>query len=158
MNNVCITGRLTKDPELKKTQSGLSTCSFTVASDRAISKEKRQQEGVQTADFIPCVAWRYAADFLTSYGKKGYRVAVSGKLHTRTYDRNDGSKAFVMEVLADNVEVIEPKQISAQEAPQTYGSGYREEQNSRTDFTSKEAVNNALASEGYDISDDDLPF
>lgn len=158
MNNVSLVGRLTKDAELKKTQSGLSTCSFTLACDRPVPKEKRQQEGVQTADFIQCVAWRHTADFLGSFGKKGYRVAVTGRIMTRSYDRQDGTKAYVTEVLASDANVIEPKQISAQEAPQTYGSGYREEQNSRTDFTSKEAVNNALASEGFDISDDDLPF
>ena len=97
MNRVELTGRLTKDVELRQTQSGLPTATFTIAVDR-VSKE-------QTADFIACVAWRQSAEYLAKYGKKGNWVEVAGKIQVRSYDR-DGHKTYVTEVVADDVHLV----------------------------------------------------
>lgn len=97
MNRVAIVGRLTKDIELKKTQSGLSVTSFTVAVNR--------RGGDQTADFIACVAWKQSAEYLSNYGKKGSVVALEGHIQTRNYEQN-GHKVFVTEVVADSVSLI----------------------------------------------------
>lgn len=95
LNIVALVGRLTKDCEVRKTQSGLSTCSFAVAC-------KRRGEGT---DFINCVAWRQSADFLGQYAKKGNVIAVSGHIQTRNYDDKDGKKVYVTEVVADSVKL-----------------------------------------------------
>lgn len=98
MNSVAISGRLTADVEVKKTQSGLSVASFTVA----VQKDKEH------ADFVNCVAWRQSADFLGQYSHKGDMVGVMGRISTRNYER-DGQKVYVTEVTADRVEILAKK-------------------------------------------------
>lgn len=100
MNRVEITGRLTKDVEVRKTPNDVSTATFYVAVDRR-SKE-------QTADFISCVAWRQSADYLGAYGKKGDWVEVSGRIQTRNYD-SDGRRVYITEVIADDVHLVTGK-------------------------------------------------
>lgn len=111
INRVVLVGRLTRDPEVRKTQTGLSVCSFTLACDRAGKKE----EGQQTADFISCVAWRQSADFLNDYAAKGSMIGVDGKIQTRSYEK-DGQRVYTTEVLADSVQLLESK-TSARRAP-----------------------------------------
>lgn len=106
INNCVIIGRLTKDIELRKTQSGISTTTFTVASNRDIKNE----QGGYDADFIQCVAWKHNADFLNQYAHKGDLIGVSGRIQTRTFDKRDGSKAYITEVNCNNVELLEKKQ------------------------------------------------
>ena len=102
INSVCLLGRLTKDPEKRVTQSGLSTCSFTLAVDRRHKKDSDQE---QTADFIQCVAWRQSADYICNYGHKGDQVGVIGRIQTRNYDDKDGRKIYVTEVVCDSVQL-----------------------------------------------------
>lgn len=102
INSVCLLGRLTKDPEKRVTQSGLSTCSFTLAVDRKYRKDSDQE---QTADFIQCVAWRQSADYLCSYGHKGDQAGVTGRIQTRNYDDKDGRKIYVTEVVCDTLQL-----------------------------------------------------
>ena len=83
MNVVCLCGRLTKDPELRITQSGQGVCSFTVASNR----NKRKDEEEAQADFLSCVAWNKTADYLVKYGHKGDRVQLQGRLQSRNYTK-----------------------------------------------------------------------
>lgn len=97
MNKVILLGRLTKDPELRTTPTGVSVCRFSVAVNRRFAKE-----GQQTADFINCVAWRQNAEFLAKYFTKGRMLAVVGTLQTRNYDK-DGQTHYVTEVIADEV-------------------------------------------------------
>ena len=114
INSVVLVGRLTKDVELRKTQSGLSVASFTVACDRRLSQEQRNNNE-QSADFISCVAWRGSADFLGKYARKGDTVGVEGKIQTRSYDR-DGQRVYVTEVLANSVNLLHSKQtVQSQE-------------------------------------------
>lgn len=101
INNVVLVGRLTKEIELKKTQSGISTVQFTVACDRRFKNE----QGEKQADFINCVAWRQSAEYLSNYAKKGDRVGVTGRIQTRSYNDNQGNKRYVTEVVAENVEI-----------------------------------------------------
>ncbi len=103
MNSICLMGRLTGDPELKTTQSGVSLTNFSVAVDRRSKDQERQ------TDFINCVAWRYTAEFITRYFRKGQRIAVQGSLQSRSYTANDGSKRTVYEVVVDNAFFCESK-------------------------------------------------
>ena len=114
INSVVLVGRLTKDIELRKTQSGLSVVSFTVACDRRLSQEQKNNNE-QSADFINCVAWRGSADFLGKYARKGDTVGVEGRIQTRSYDR-DGQRVYVTEVLANSVNLLHSKQtVQSQE-------------------------------------------
>lgn len=107
MNNVTLVGRLTKDVELRYTQSNTAVCQFNVAVDRRF-----KSEGQPTADFIPVVAWKQTAEFISKYFKKGSRIAIVGRIQTRAWEGDDGKKNFATEVVADNVEFCESKQQS----------------------------------------------
>ena len=97
INSVVLVGRLTRDIELRKTQSGLSVASFTIACDRRLSQEQKNNNE-QSADFINCVAWRGSADFLGQYSHKGDTVGVEGRIQTRNYDR-DGQRVYVTSII-----------------------------------------------------------
>lgn len=101
MNQIILIGRLTKDPELKYTSSGIAVCSFTLAVNRPFAKE-----GEQTADFITIQTWRKLAENCAKYLSKGRQVGVNGRLQIRTYDGNDGERHWVTEVVAENVEFL----------------------------------------------------
>lgn len=103
MNKVIITGRLTADPELRQTQSGVSSCRFTVAVDR---KFANKETGEREADFISCQAWRNTADFIGRYFSKGKMIAVEGSLRTGSYkDKNHPDIThYTTDVIVDNVE------------------------------------------------------
>ena len=100
LNHIVIMGRLTRDPELRRTGSGLPVASFTVAVDRDFGKN---ENGEKETDFIDCVAWRNTAEFVSKYATKGRMVAVSGRLQIRGWTDKDGNKRRTAEVVADNV-------------------------------------------------------
>lgn len=103
MNKVILIGRLTKDPDLKFIPgSGTATCNFTLAVDRRFKKE-----GQQEADFIPIVVWGKQAENTANYMSKGGLLAISGRIQTRNYDAKDGTKRYVTEVVADEVQFLE---------------------------------------------------
>lgn len=95
VNSAVIMGRLTADPELRTTNSGLSVTSFTVAVDRAYDREK--------TDFINVTAWRQTADFVTKFFRKGSMIAIQGHIETRNYEDKNGNKRTAVEIIADNV-------------------------------------------------------
>lgn len=99
LNNFSLMGRLTRDPEIKTTPSGVKVLSFTVACDRNF----KNQDGTTTADFIDCVAWRQQAEFINKYFAKGKMIALTGSLQTRTYTDRDGIKRKVYEVNVESV-------------------------------------------------------
>ena len=99
LNSAIIMGRLTADPELKKTQSGISVTAFTVAVDRRYQKAGEEKQ----TDFISVVAWRQTAEFIEKYFSKGSMVAVRGFIQTRRYEDNNGNKRTAVEVVADEV-------------------------------------------------------
>lgn len=99
MNKAIIMGRLTRDPELKYTQSNVAVVSFIVAVDRAF----KPKDGERETDFINCVAWRQSAEFLARWFTKGRMIAVSGSLQTRKYTDRDGNQRNVTEIVAEDV-------------------------------------------------------
>ena len=136
INRVVLVGRTTNEVKVSKTNSGLSVASFTVAVDRF-----KKEDG---ADFINCVAWRQAADFLGTYCEKGMRIGVDGRLQTRTYER-DGRTVYVTEVVADSVQILENKR---QDQPKQ-----EEPKQEEPKQESKPSWANS-----FEINDSDLPF
>ena len=102
MNKVILIGNLTKDPELTTTTSGISVCRFTLA----VSRRFTNSEGERETDFINIVVWRNAADNCHKFLRKGSKAAVVGNLQTRSYDAQDGTKRYVTEVVAEEVEFV----------------------------------------------------
>ena len=124
INRVVLVGRLTKDVEVRKTTTGLSVASFTVACDR---RGQKNPDGSSQADFINCTAWRQSADFLGQYARKGAMVGVEGRIQTRSYDDQQGQRRYVTEVVCDNVNLLESKSQSmarAQQSNDYSNSGY----------------------------------
>ena len=97
INNATIMGRLTADPELRSTQSGLSVVQFTVAVDRDYIKQGEERQ----ADFINCVAWRQTAEFISRYFGKGRMIAVEGSIQTRNYEDKHGNKRTATELIVN---------------------------------------------------------
>ena len=100
LNHITIMGRLTKDPELRRTGSGIPVASFTLAVDRDFSDK---QSGEKETDFIEVVAWRSTAEFVSKYFTKGRMAVVSGRLQIRSWTDKDGNKRRTAEIVADNV-------------------------------------------------------
>lgn len=149
INNVALVGRLTKDIDLRKTTSNVSTCTFALAVER-----KYKVEGGPTADFINCVAWRQSADFLSQYAQKGSIIGIEGSIQTRTYDGQNG-KVFITEVLCDRVKLIGNKSNNTtnntnQANNQTYTPPVEHHYDEEEDnFSNKPNIN---------ITTDELPF
>ena len=100
LNHITIMGRLTRDPELRRTGSGIAVASFTVAVDRDFGG---RDGGERETDFIDCVAWRQTGEFVSKYFTKGSMIVVSGRLQIRSWTDKDGNKRRTAEVVADNV-------------------------------------------------------
>ena len=100
LNHITIMGRLTRDPELRRTGSGIAVASFTVAVDRDFGG---RDGGERETDFIDCVAWRQTGEFVSKYFTKGRMIVVSGRLQIRSWTDKDGNKRRTAEVVADNV-------------------------------------------------------
>lgn len=140
LNRVILIGRLTRDPDLRYTPSGVAVTQFTLAVDRSFSDSKTKE---READFIPIVTWRALAETCANYLRKGRLCAVEGRMQVRSYENNEARKIFVTEVVADNVRFLESN-----------GGGQEK--------TPAQAVRNSdpFANDGklIDISSDDLPF
>ncbi len=136
LNHIAIMGRLTRDPELRRTASGIAVTSFTVAVDRDFGN---RENGEKETDFIDCVAWRQTGEFVSKYFTKGRMAVVSGRLQIRGWTDKEGNKRRTAEIVADNVYFGDSKK------EQSEGSGY---------------TGNAQAQEFAPIEGDDdkLPF
>lgn len=124
LNKVILGGRLTSDPELKQTPSGIPVCSFSVAVNRRASSE-----GEQKVDFINCQAWRQTAEFLCRYFRKGSSVCVIGSLQMRTYTDKNSQQRTVAEVVAEEVNFVDSKgeissSVATSEAPKANTASY----------------------------------
>lgn len=161
-----LIGRLTRDPELRKTQNGTSVCSFTLAVNR-----RQNQDGTQDADFINCVAWNKLADNIQLYQKKGNQLGIEGRINTRSYDNQQGQKVYVTEVVAENVQFLTPRndfnekntlgvtntydtQSYAQN--QSYGAHTKNYKQSNVQYA--QSLTQQAEVEGLEIASDDLPF
>jgi single-strand DNA-binding protein len=164
LNRVVLVGRLTKDPDLRYTASGVAVANFTVAVNRPFTN----QQGDREADFINCVVWRRPAENLANYMRKGSMVGVDGRIQTRNFEGQDGRTVFVTEVVADSVQFLESKgstQSRGQGQP-----GFQPERNqnqfqpSNQQFGQNQNPSDDIEDpfknngEPIDISDDDLPF
>ena len=148
INSVVIMGRLTADPELKTTNSGLSVTSFCVAVDRPYKKDGKERE----ADFINVVAWRQTAEFVTSYFSKGSMIAVQGSIQTRKYTDRNGNNRTSFEIVADNVSFCGSK---------SDGGSRKQDGKKSTNVTydDRSAEDDGIPlARLIDGSDDDLPF
>ena len=144
INTSIIMGRLTADPELKKTGNGTSVTSFTVAVDRGYTKPGEDRQ----TDFIDVVAWRHTADFVTCYFRKGSMIALTGSIRTRSYEDKNGYKRKAVEVYADTVSFCGEKPTKPNVAVE-----YENTQETAQGFST------ASAADFEQISvDDDLPF
>ncbi len=163
MNKVLLTGRITKDPELRYTQNGIPSVNFTLAVDRGM----RDANGNRQADFINCVAWRGQADFISRFIRKGYLMAVEGKIQTRNYQGQDGQTHYVTEVVLDQVENLQPRDPNAPaqgvnpQPTNNYQGGYTNPvygAPQQTVAPSQPIQEQAPQSFNVDVADDDLPF
>ncbi len=120
LNSVNLIGRFTRDPELRSTPSGVSTCSFTIAVDRNFARQGEERK----ADFISCVAWRQTAELISRFFKKGNLIALEGSIQTRTWDDNEGKRHYVTEVVVDRVHFVESRSAREAHSGGGYGGGY----------------------------------
>lgn len=124
INRVVLVGRLTKDPELRYTPSGIASCRFTVAVNRTFTG----QNGEREADFINCVAWRKQAENLANYQRKGNLIGLEGRIQTGSYEGQDGKRVYTTDVVADTIQFLEPRSAGANAGapmqPQYGGGGY----------------------------------
>lgn len=153
MNKVILTGRLTADPELRQTQSGISSCRFTVAVDRRYADKTT---GERQADFISCTAWRQTAEFVSRYFNKGKMIAVEGTLRNNNYkDRQHPDVMhYTMDVLVENVEFC-----GSDKSGQTAASNNSSAANKQQNTQSEPALSYGDLSDFEEIlSDGDTPF
>lgn len=157
LNRVILIGRLTRDPELRYTPSGVAVTQFTLAVDRPFAN----QQGVREADFLNVVTWRQLAETCANYLRKGRLTAVEGRIQVRNYENNEGRKVYVTEIIADNVRFLESASTSRDEGPgggsPSFAQGGR-----GGGFGAGSSLDNhdPFSDDGkpIDISDDDLPF
>jgi single-strand DNA-binding protein len=140
INRVVLIGRLTKDVEVRYTQSGVAVGTFSLAVNRPFTNASGERE----ADFINAVIWRKAAENFANFTHKGALVAIEGRLQTRNYEDGNGKRVYVTEVVADNFSLLEKKSDGQQSVPKTQAPD---------PFANQGNKSNEL-----DISDDDLPF
>ena len=135
LNHITIMGRLTRDPELRRTGTGTAVASFTVAVDRDFGG---RDGGEKETDFIDCVAWRQTGEFVSKYFTKGSMIVVSGRLQIRSWNDKDGNKRRTAEVVADNVYFGESKRSgdsgAAYSAPAPSFGGYTAPSAPASDF------------------------
>ncbi|MBR6950974.1 MAG: single-stranded DNA-binding protein [Oscillospiraceae bacterium] len=150
MNHIDLMGRLTRDPELRHTQSGTPVASFTLAVDRRYAPK---DGGERPVDFIDCVAWRQTGEFISKYFSKGQMLAVSGSLQIREWTDREGNKRRSAEVVCDNAYFTESRK--SREA-----SGFGAGEPSRTDYNNSGFSASVQPSEfeALDEDDGDLPF
>ena len=146
MNKVLLVGRLTRDPELRTTQSGIAVARFTIA----VNQNFTNRNGERGTDFINCVVWERQAANIAKYCHKGSLVSAEGRITTRSYDAQDGTKRYVTKVVAENIEFLDTR---------------KKENAASTDTAENSAENTEDTAErdpfeefGLELSEEDLPF
>ena len=144
INNVSLVGRLVRDPDLRKTQSNQSVCSFTIA----VNRDYKKKDGKYEADFIGCLAWNQSADFITQYARKGDEVGIKGRIQTRSYEDQNKKTVYITEVLAEHI-CIGSRKDGENVGRQMPAPSTSVEEEYEDDFSNTPSL---------DISSDDLPF
>jgi len=154
VNRAILVGNLANDPESRLTQSGITQCTFRLATQRRVANK----DGVREADFHTIVCWRGLAENCARYLIKGNKAAVEGQIQNRSYDAQDGTKRYVTEIVADNVEFLTAKGEGGNEI----GRSVRQENDGRSGQNYEQALGpNASGNAGgrfEEVDDDDLPF
>ena len=151
MNKVILMGNLAADPELRTAQSGVNVCTMRIA----VQRNYVNQQGVREADFFNIVAFKQRADFCSRYLKKGSKILVEGSLQTRTYDAQDGSKRYITEVVAENIEFAERRSA---EGTGNYGGAAQAQPAAPSPRPAAAPQVSAQNSGFTEVEDDDLPF
>lgn len=165
LNSVSLTGRLTKDPEIKFTQNNKAVCNFTLAVNRTFT----DQNGERSADFINCVTFNNKAENMGKFLRKGSLIGVSGRLQTRSYDNNEGQRIFVTEVVSNDIIFLDTKNNDQQQnnqyqQNQQANNQYQQQNNQYQQQRQQPQPNqqygqqNQYGNNSVDINDDDLPF
>ena len=144
INRVVIVGRLTRDPELRRTGAGNPVCTFTVALDNRL----KNPDGSKSTSLIPCVVFSASAETVSKFARKGMLVGIEGRLNQRSYQKADGSKASVIEVLCDSVQFLEKREVENEEM----------EIPPFDDVVPASNANESKNLDSIEITDDDLPF
>lgn len=148
INNLTLVGRLVKDPELRYTRSNIGVCSFVLAVDRELSKEKREEakaNNYPTADFPRVVVWGNMGEVCSKYLQKGSMVAIVGKIQTGSYKDKDGKMVYATDVRADRVRFLDSK---------TSGDN-KDKADSHNNITS---IDDYFSDDFVEIEDDNIPF
>lgn len=148
INRTVLVGRLTRDPELRYTNSGAAVTTFNLA----VNRQFTNQNGEREADFISCVIWRKAAENFANFTHKGSLVGIDGRIQTRNYENNQGTRVYVTEVVADNFSLLESR--SESENRQNRNGNSQNNNNGHGNAASPFGNHD----DQIDISDDDLPF
>ena len=142
INRVVLTGRLTRDVDLRYTQGGAAVATFNLAVDRRFTN----QQGEREADFVSCVIWRKSAENFANFFHKGSLVGIEGRIQTRNYENQQGQRVYVTEVIVENFSFLEPKSSNSNDGYQNN----RPQNNTSDPFTNNGGT--------VDIQDDQLPF
>lgn len=158
MNHASISGRLGRDPELKKTASGLSSCSFSLAVKRPYAKE-----GDQDTDWINVQAWRQSADYICDHAGKGDMIGIEGRLQVRSYTGRDGTEKTITEIVAERVEILQSAMKASASTDGTSTSRSRtpsanKRRQNITPASPEDIARWAYEETGEAINPDDLPF
>lgn len=142
MNKVLLTGRLTKNPELRYTTSNVAVSQFSLA----VTRNFKNAEGVYEADFINCVAYRKTAELIAEWTKKGDLLGIEGRIQTRSYDDKEGNKKYITEVIIENIEFLSSKK-KEESSEEIKEESIKEDSDPFKEFGNKVV-----------LTDDDLPF
>lgn len=141
MNKVCLTGRTTKDIELKYNQNNVAITSFTLA----VTRKFKNQNGEYESDFINCIAYKSTAELLSKYVKKGDLLGIEGRIQTRNYEDKDGKRVYVTEVIVDSIDFLQAK---------------KDESKQETENTKQKLSDDVFSEFGssIEITDDDIAY
>lgn len=162
MNRTVLIGRLARDPELRYTQGGSAVCTFTLAVDRGLSKQKKQEaeaQGKPTADFIRITVWGVQGENASKYLRKGSQCAVQGRIQTGSYQDNAGKTVYTTDVFADNVEFLDSRN-DAQNNTQAnnYNPAYNSMPNNQN-YNTGQNTSDYFGDDFEEVSDDGcIPF
>lgn len=162
INNVVLVGRLTRDVDMRYTQSGVAVGSFSVAVERNFKNVNGERE----TDFINCVIWRKAAENFARFTRKGSLVGVEGSIQTRNYENNQGQRVYITEILVNNFSLLETKEVTESRPASENGannSGFNGGQQQSNGFSSDPFQNGQQGSfnvnnNTLEVNDDDMPF
>ena len=151
LNKVVLAGRITADPELKQTPSGVSVLRFTLAVNRRFSRNANGEQSEQQSDFITTVAWRQTAEFISKYFRKGSAICVTGSIQTRSWQDQQGQRRYATEVVVDDAMFVDARNES--NTAQGNNSYIPDAYNATPAFSSNQG-----AAPNFEETDDDLPF